>query len=121
MACRAAVRAESFTIRFSGATDFVFVDDVAAALEQALLTEVKGAYVFNAVGGLGTVDEAAAAIRRHYPEADLGITGSPVPFCAVIGTDSMREILPDLPGTSLERGIELTVEHYRQAETGSPR
>jgi hypothetical protein len=33
----------------------------------------------------------------------------------------MREILPDLPRTSLERGIGLTIEHYRQAEAGSPR
>jgi UDP-glucose 4-epimerase len=121
MACRAAVRAEGFTIGFSGATDFVFVDDVAAALEQALLIEVEGAYVFNAVGGLGTVDDAVAAIRRHYPEADLGITGAPVPFCSVIGADRMREILPDLPHTSLERGIGLTIEHYRQSEAASPR
>jgi len=121
VACRAAVRAEPFTIGFSGATDFVFVDDVAAALEQALLSEVEGAYVFNAVGGLGTVDEAVAAIRRHYPEADLGVTGVPVPFCSVIGADRMREILPDLPHTSLERGIGLTIEHYRQAEAASPR
>lgn len=117
MACRAAVRGEPYTIGFSGATDMVYVDDVAAAIEQALLTTINGAFVFNATGGIGTVADVVAAIRRRIPNAEIGITGVPVPFCATIGTDRMREILPDLPRTSLEAGIEQTIEHYRRAKT----
>jgi UDP-glucose 4-epimerase len=68
MACRAAVRAEAFTIGFSGATDFVFVDDVAAALEQALLIEVKGLCVQRR----GRAGDGGRSGRRHPPPLSRG-------------------------------------------------
>ncbi len=116
MACRAAVRGEPCTIGFSGATDMVYADDVAADFEAALATELDGAHVFNATGCEETVDAAVAAIKARYPDAAISVSGDPVPFCPAIGRDRMRDLLPGLPSTPLTRGIGWTLDFYERTE-----
>ncbi len=116
MACRAAVRGEAYTIGFSGATDMVYADDVAADFVAALASDLDGAHVFNATGREETVNDAVAAIRARYPEAAITVAGDPVPFCATIGKDRMRELLPGLPHTSLIDGIGRTLDFYERTE-----
>jgi len=116
MACRAAVRGEPYTIGFSGATDMVYAEDVAADIEGALVTDLEGAHIFNATGREETVDAVVAAIKVRYRDADISIAGVPVPFCPTIGRDRMRELLPGLPNTSLQDGIGRTLDFYEREE-----
>ncbi|WP_171016008.1 SDR family oxidoreductase [Ramlibacter sp. 2FC] len=67
IACRAAVRDEPYTIGYTGASGLIYVDDVATAFEQALLTPAQGASVYNLVGETATVDQVMAEIRRLVP------------------------------------------------------
>jgi UDP-glucose 4-epimerase len=47
LACRAAAKGEPYSIPYSGSAGLIYVDDVAAAYEAALLHEPDGAHVFN--------------------------------------------------------------------------
>jgi nucleoside-diphosphate-sugar epimerase len=116
LACRAAVRGERFTIGFTGATNLVYADDVAAAFEAALFTDLEGAHVFNATGTEETVDAVVAAIKLRRPGADIMSAGAGVPFCPTIGKDAMRDLLPGISTTSLQHGIALTLDFYEQSE-----
>jgi nucleoside-diphosphate-sugar epimerase len=78
LACRAAARGETYVIPFTGASGFM--DDVAAAFEQALLTAAAGASVFNLVGEIATVSDVVAALCVRRAAADCaffepGLTG----------------------------------------------
>ena len=50
LACRAAARGEAYVIPFSGATDFIYVDDVAAAFVAPVQRALSGAAVHNLLG-----------------------------------------------------------------------
>ena len=63
LACRHAVAGVPYTIPFTGLTDLVFVDDVAAALVSAVLRPVSGAHVFNLPGEVASVEAVIAGIR----------------------------------------------------------
>ena len=117
LACRAAVRGEPFTIGFTGSSDLVYADDVAAAFEAALVTDLEGAHVFNATGTQETVEAVIAAIKLRRPGADISAAGARVPFCPTIGKDAMRDLLPGISTTSLQNGITLTLDFYEQSES----
>ena len=113
LACRAAARGEAYTIAYTGTAGYVYVDDVAAAFEAALLTDLPGARVFNLSGEVATVDAVIEEIRRHVPEAALKAEGAPLPFASEIAADDLYEVFTDLPRTTLANGIAATIAHYR--------
>ena len=115
LACRAAARGEPYVIPFTGTTDFVYVDDVAAAFEAAALAPLDGARVFNVLGEVATVDALIAEIRRHVPDAQLSADGPILPITPYIAADDLPEVLPGVPRTSLAAGVGATIAHYRQA------
>ena len=114
LACRAAVRGQPYVIGFTGSCDFVFVDDVAAAFEAAVLRPPESAHAFNPFGQVATVDELIAAIRRHEPGAALSAEGGPLPVQGPLPADDLDRVFPDLPHTGLDDGLERTIEHYRR-------
>ena len=67
LACRNAVEGRPYAIPFTGETDMIFVDDVAAAFEAALLRPVTGAHVFNLRGEVASVEAIIAEIRKLGP------------------------------------------------------
>jgi len=114
LACRAAVCGEPYDIPFSGDTEFVFVDDVAAAFDAALDAELCGAAVFNVCGVPAPVARFAGIIEAQCPGAQIGITGSPIPVASAIADNGLRDTLTGVPLTTLEEGIERTLAHYRR-------
>ena len=97
----------------SGTAGLVFVDDVAAAYERAMLRDPDGAHVVNMVGEVASNDDVVAAIMRVVPEARISILG-PVPqFAPDVDPGDVARILPDLPATSLQHGIAQTIAFYR--------
>jgi nucleoside-diphosphate-sugar epimerase len=114
LACRAAAEGRPYVIPFSGATDFVYVDDVAAAFEAAAARPPEGAEVFNVVGVLGSAEAFAAEIRRAVPGAEISVSGPTLPVAARIAPGRLREVYPEVPLTPLPRGIAETIAHYRR-------
>lgn len=115
LACRAAVQRRSYTIGFSGATDMIFVDDVAAAFAATVTRALTGAHVFNLSGSVATMDTVIAEIRKSLPDADLSIDGPPLPIIAHLEKSDLTSVLGDLPHTDLADGIARTLKHYEVA------
>lgn len=119
LACRAAARSEPYTIPFTGRTGLVYVDDVAAAYEQAVLgTPAGGAHVVNLTGVPATVEETIAAIRAVVPGAVLDAEGPPLPIAADLDDGGLAALLPGLPHTGLAEGIARTVAFYMGRSDG---
>jgi nucleoside-diphosphate-sugar epimerase len=113
LACRAAARGEAYTIPYTGAAGYIYVDEVAAAFEAALFTDLSGAHVFNLAGEVATVDAIIGEIRRQVPEAKLQAEGGPLPIASVIDPGNLYQAFPTLPRTTLAEGIAATITHYR--------
>ncbi|POR54064.1 NAD-dependent epimerase/dehydratase family protein [Bosea psychrotolerans] len=113
LACRAAALGESYVFPYEGAAGLVYVDDVAAAYEAALLRKPDGAHVFNLIGTLATPQDVIDELRRLRPDADIRRGGELMPSAPDIAEGTVREILPGLPSTSLRQGIERTFAYYR--------
>ena len=113
IACREAVAGRPYTIGFSGASDMIFVDDVAAAFEAAALTPFEGAHVFSLTGEVVDVSDIVASICKIIPDAKLGWEGPMIPIHPFIAPSAAEEILGPLPRTSLAEGLRKTVCHYQ--------
>jgi nucleoside-diphosphate-sugar epimerase len=114
LACRAAVHGDAYTIPYRGTAGMVFVDDVAAAYEHALISEPDGARVFNICGELASNEQIVDEIRRIVPDAKLSIDGPDTGIARDINDDPLFAAFPSLPRTSLRDGIARTVEFYRR-------
>ncbi len=113
LACRAAVRGEAYTIGYTGASGLIYVGDVAQAFEQALLTPMHGASVYNLVGQLTTVDEVITEIRRQVPGARLQAEGPALTIAPGITEERLNTLLPRRQPTGLAQGIAATLSYYR--------
>lgn len=120
LACRAAARGEACTIGYTGAAGLVYVDDVAAAFEQALLQPLQGASVCNLVGERATVDEVIAEIRRQVPGARIDAAGPPLTIAPGLGEEGLDALLPGRQRTPLAQGLAATLAHYGQPLSGTP-
>lgn len=114
LAARAAAEGRPYTIPFTGASDFLFVDDIAAAFVAAASTELKGAEAYNLVGVKATVDDIIRTIARLGLNAHIDAKGPTLPVSDAIVPGTIREVFPSIPTTSLEDGLAATVAHYRQ-------
>jgi len=119
LACKAAVRGEPYTIGYTGETCLVYVDDVAAAYEAAVLAPLAGAQVLNLSGSPVSTAAVITEIARHCPAAAITATGDRVPFTAHISDRQAYETFPQLTRTSLEDGIKRTLDYYRECEAQS--
>lgn len=115
LACRAAALGHAYVVPFTGSADFIYVEDVAAALGSAAVGDYAGAHAVNLSGEVATVEAFIDGIRRHEPGADLASRGEPLPIHAALGPGDTASLLGDLPRTSLSAGIARTLEHYRRA------
>ena len=113
LACRAAARGEAYTIPYVGTAGYVYVEEVAAAFEAAVSSQLPGAHVFNLAGETATVEEVIAEIHRQVPEAQLKAAGAPLPIAGVIAPDNFYDIFPAVQRTTLAHGIAATIAHYR--------
>jgi nucleoside-diphosphate-sugar epimerase len=114
IACRMAAEGAAYTIPFTGDTDIIFVDDVAAAFEAALLRPISGAHVLNLRGEIANIDEVIAEILRIVPTAQISAAGDVPPIASVLEPHDVESILGPLPKTALAEGIAQTIAFYRR-------
>ena len=115
LACRAAARGEPYTIGYSGVAGLVYVDDVAAACEAALLRPPAGAHVFNLNGVSASSTDVRDAILEAAPGARISVDGPRLSMPDALAPDDLRSALPGLATTGLRPGIAQTVRWYREA------
>lgn len=120
VACRAALAGEPYVIPFGGETGLVYVEDVAAVYEQALLTPISGAHVFNLAGEKASVEQVITHIQLLVPGAQLRAEGNPLPIASDIASDDLTALLPNFVETPLAQGLQQTIEFYRAARGAVP-
>jgi nucleoside-diphosphate-sugar epimerase len=110
-AMKAAVLGRPYRIAFSGATDFHYVADTAAAFVACADRAPEGAHVFNLHGQSVDVARIVAEIETLAPRARGSITwgGGPIPIPPVLDGDAIHAMIRGLPSTSLEDGIAWTM------------
>lgn len=112
LACREAAFGRDYTIPFSGTSDMIFVDDVAAAFVAAVEKPFDGAHAFNLKGELATVGDVVSEIKAILPSARISVDGPPLPIKADMPDSAIADVLGDLPRTSLKDGVARTIAYY---------
>ncbi|MEM7407698.1 MAG: SDR family oxidoreductase [Pseudomonadota bacterium] len=115
IACREAARGAPYTIGFSGNSDFVYVDDVAAAFELAWASPREGAQVYNVTGEHAPVASVCQTVNEIAGERLIDYSGEPIPVAGLIDEGALRSDYPDMPRTPLAAGLAETYEFYARA------
>jgi UDP-glucose 4-epimerase len=111
-AMKAAVLGVPFHIRFSGATDFQFVRDTAAAFIACADRAPEGAHVFNLHGETVTVGQIAKLINEGAGRDLVSFGGPPIPIAPALDDTAIRDVVGDLPSTPLKAGIAETMRRF---------
>jgi nucleoside-diphosphate-sugar epimerase len=114
-AMKAAVLGVPFHIRFSGATDFQYVKDTAAAFIACADRAPGGAHVFNLHGETVEVKRIAELINETAGGRELvTFGGPPIPIAPALNDSAIRSVIGDLPSTPLETGIAETMRRFTE-------
>ncbi|MEK6281927.1 MAG: NAD(P)-dependent oxidoreductase [Acidobacteriota bacterium] len=113
-AMKAAVLGVPFHIRFSGATDFQYVADTAAAFIACADASLPGAHVFNLHGETVDVAEIARIINGEARRDLVTFGGDPIPIAAALNDAAIRRALGDLPATPVEAGVHETMKRFAE-------
>ncbi len=114
LACRAAGLGEPYVIPFTGSAGMVYVDDVAAVYEAAVLSHVTGAHTLNLTGHPASMDQVIAIIKDIVPGAQVRCEGPTLPSAAHSVNEYSNGLLALPPERSLEEGIALSIRHYQK-------
>lgn len=114
LACRAAVQGVPYEIPYTGEAGMVHIDDVSEAFVQALAIPEGGAHVFTLQGETASTERIIDAIRAVIPGAQITARGAQMPIAGRLAEDALRERMPGLPDTPLQRGIAATIQTYRR-------
>src|SRR5215831_2546254 len=116
LAMKAAVLGWPFQIRWGGATDLIYTEDVARALLAAAGARLDGARVYNLHGASATVAEIVRAIQTARPSATGSITstGAALPFPAALDDAGYQRDLGPAPRTSLVDGVARTLDEFER-------
>src|SRR3989454_3118155 len=101
-AMKAAVLGLPFHIRFSGATDFQYVADTAAAFIACADAAPAGAHIFNLHGETIEVSRIAKVINAESNRELVTFGGAPIPIAPAMNDSAIRRVIGDLPSTPLE-------------------
>src|SRR5438874_7058884 len=113
-AMKAAVLGVPFRIRFSGATDFQYVEDTAAAFIRCADQSPAGAHVFNLHGETVEVEQIAKVINQNAGRDLVTFGGPPIPIAPALDDAAIKRVIGDLPSTPLEVGVRETMRRFRE-------
>ena len=116
-AMKAAVLDFPFHIRFSGATDFQYVVDTAAAFIACADRAPQGAHVFNLHGETVDVARIVALINENTssPGRELVTCGGPpLPIAPALDDTAINRAIGELPRTPLAVGIRETMNKFAE-------
>src|SRR5215204_3127594 len=114
-AMKSAVLGRPFHIRFSGATDFQYVADTAAAFILCADNTPEGAHVFNLHGQTVTVERIVKLINSQAAQSNgdlITFGGPPIPIAAAMDDSAIRRVIDALPATPLETGVYETMQRF---------
>ena len=120
-AMKAAVLGWPFHIRFSGASDFQYVADTAAAFIACADRSPEGAHIFNLHGETVEVARVASLINENSPQPDRKLVtwgGAPIPIAPAMDGAAIKSVIGDLPSTPLELGICETMRRFTELRDG---
>ena len=113
-AMKSAVLGRPFHIRFSGATDFQYVADTAAAFIACADRAPEGAHVFNLHGETLTVDRIASFINEESKNDLITFSGLPIPIAPAIDDSAIKRTIGPLPYTPHTDGIRATMKRFAE-------
>ena len=113
LACKAAANDERYVIPFGGDSDFIHVEDIAAAFIAAMRRPPEGAKAYNIVAHRCAAAEFAAEVVRQVPGAAISAEGPELPIAADIVEGDLRIDYPEVPRTDIRTGIAKTIAFYR--------
>jgi nucleoside-diphosphate-sugar epimerase len=116
-AMKAAVLGRPFLIRFSGATDFLYVADTAAAFIASVDRSPEGAHIFNLHGDSVEVSEVVQTIDDHLPADRRGLVsfdGPPIPIASAMNDGAFRNIIGGVKFTPLAEGVRDTMARFTE-------
>jgi nucleoside-diphosphate-sugar epimerase len=118
LACRAAVRGESYQIGYTGTAGYDYVEDVARAFVQGVLSSPPGATIADLPSERVGAHEFTRLIERCCPDAAgrITVSGPALPDNVPAALRDIRQVLPGWEPTSLADGIAQTIAYYRRAE-----
>jgi nucleoside-diphosphate-sugar epimerase len=109
---KAAVLRRRFHVRFSGATDFQYVADTAAAFIACADTNENGAHVFNLHGDTIDVQQIVSLINGEAGQDLITFGGPPIPIAPALNDAAIRKVIPDIPSTPLTVGVRETMQRF---------
>jgi nucleoside-diphosphate-sugar epimerase len=114
LAMKAAVLGRPFQIRWGGATDLIYADDVARACIAAADATLDGARVYNLHGESARIADGVTMIEAAWPAAKgtLSYVEQPIPFPAELADPGYQRDLGPQARTSLRDGIRRTLEAF---------
>lgn len=121
LAMKAVALGRPFQIRLTGHMDLQYVEDVAAAFVECVLSPLEGAHVFNLEGTVVTIDEFIRELDRQSPGAAKLITaaGPQVPVAYRMDGSCLAAAVPGIPLTPLQVGIRKALDGFAHlAATG---
>ena len=113
-AMKAAVLGVPFRIRFSGATDFQYVEDTAAAFLRCADGAPAGAMVFNLHGETVDVERIANVINQNTERELVSFGGPLIPIAPALDDAAIKRVIGDLPSTPLEVGVRETMRRFTE-------
>ncbi len=116
IAMLAAAAGESYTNPFSGDVAFVHAEDAAARFIAAASKSYDRADVFDMNGTPESVNQVIEQIQQMVPEADLRMSGEPMPFPAVSDNGALDTLVGVAPYRSMSDGIASTLASFEQAK-----
>jgi nucleoside-diphosphate-sugar epimerase len=114
-AMKAAVLNIPSHIRFSGLTDFQYVEDTATAFIACADSSLEGAHVFNLHGETVDVAEIVSAINENIPASKgdlISYGGNPIPIAPSMDDSAIRRSITGLKSTPLKQGVRETMQRF---------
>jgi nucleoside-diphosphate-sugar epimerase len=111
---KAAVLGRPFQIRWGGATDLIYADDVARACLAAADSALDGARVYNLHGESARIGDVVTLIEAVRPEARglISHVDQPIPFPGELADSAYQRDLGPEPRTGLRDGVRKTMEEF---------
>ena len=112
LACKAAKQNFEYTVGFSGKVGFVYVEDVTNLVERLIDKAPLGATTMNINGITTSVENFVSIIKKNIPDAKVKFSGKPLSVVEEILGGEPSKTFKDFKYTSLENGINKTINFY---------
>jgi nucleoside-diphosphate-sugar epimerase len=117
LACKAAKQNFEYTVGFSGKVGFVYVEDVTNLVERLIDKAPVGAITMNINGITTSVENFVSIIKKNIPDANVKFSGKPLSVVEEILGGEPSKTFKDFKYTSLDNGINKTINFYLSPES----